>query len=136
MILLASASEPNQCWFRHSSRNRPIKLAPNAFWIGLAGWNRLAGLEEAQPHAGPRRLGEQGAAGEFRPVVHDELRRQAVAARERVERAHDPRAADREVGQERREFARAVIDNTQAAKAPAGPQGVAREVPPDRGDQR
>ena len=60
--------------------------------------DRLAGLDEAQPHAGPRRPGEQGAAGELRAVVHDDFLRQAVLVRELVEQAHDPRAADREVG--------------------------------------
>jgi hypothetical protein len=47
-----------------------------------------ARLDEAQPHAGPRRPGEQSAAGEFRPVVHDDRRRQAVSARELLEQAH------------------------------------------------
>jgi hypothetical protein len=51
-----------------------------------------------------------------------------VSDREFVEQAHDPRAADREVGQERRAVAPAVIDNTPAAKAAAGPQGIARKV--------
>ena len=47
---------------------------------------------------------------------------------ELVEEAHDPCASDREVGRERRAFAGAVIDEAQAAKPAAGPQGVAREV--------
>jgi hypothetical protein len=56
--------------------------------------DRHAGLDETQPHAGSRRPGEQGAAGEFRPVSHDDLRRQAVSARELDEQAYDLRAAD------------------------------------------
>jgi hypothetical protein len=64
----------------------------------------LAGLDEAQPYPGPCRPGEERPTGEFRTAVDDDLLRQAVPAREFVEQAHDPCAASREVGQERRAF--------------------------------
>jgi hypothetical protein len=34
----ASCDVRNQCSFRHSSRNLPLKLSINAFWTGFPGW--------------------------------------------------------------------------------------------------
>ncbi|OLG49989.1 hypothetical protein BXO8_09010, partial [Xanthomonas oryzae pv. oryzae] len=35
----ACSSVGNQCSLRHSSRSRPLKDSPLAFWFGVPGWN-------------------------------------------------------------------------------------------------
>jgi len=37
MVRLASSMERNQCMFRQSSRNVPLKLSMKQFWVGLPG---------------------------------------------------------------------------------------------------
>ncbi len=38
----ASCTVRNQCSFKHSSRNLPLKLSINAFWTGFLGWMKCS----------------------------------------------------------------------------------------------
>ncbi len=57
MLLRASAKVMNQCWLRHASRSRPLKLSIYGFCVGLPGsltirltWCAHAHVASARPH--------------------------------------------------------------------------------------
>ncbi len=82
MMALASARLTNQCLFKHSSRNFPLKLAAYAFSIGLPG--RMNNV-----HAVRVRPGLERTAGKLRPVVKDDRARQADRHSQVLEHADD-----------------------------------------------
>src|SRR5262249_45955221 len=79
--------------------------------------DRLAGPDEAQPHAARVRQRIERAAAEFRAVVHDQDLRQANRFCQAVEDTDDAQARERAVDFDRDTLPSEVVDDVQHAKA-------------------
>jgi hypothetical protein len=78
ITICASCTLTNQCSFKHSSRNRPLKLSNKDVL------DRFPRLNEVQPHSELIRPRLQGRSREFRAVVEEQGLRQRPCGRSRI----------------------------------------------------
>jgi len=109
-----------------------MKLATNAFWIGLPGWMKRGRtpVRAAQANrARPVNSGPWSMTADRHHAIGPPADRAGKQARRAGARLARRRSRSRpEVGQKRRALPGGVVDQAQAAKAAAGPQRVARKV--------
>src|SRR3712207_4578296 len=90
--------------------------------------HRLARIDEEQLHAVSVSPAVEIAAAQLRPIIHDQHVRVAALTGDVVEHAGHPLPREREVDQDRRALARAVVLQVGGAEAAAIGQAVLGEV--------
>src|SRR5918998_6039514 len=127
MIRRASARLVNQLGSRSTA---PLSIlaeaAVEALDRGIL--HRLAGIDEEQLHAVLMGPAVEITTAEFGPVVHDQHVRVAAVAGDVLEHRHHPLAGQREVDQDGRALARAVVLEVSGTEPAAVGQAILGEV--------
>ena len=118
----ASASDPNQCSFRHSSRNLPLKLSTYAFCVGLPASISRSSMPRSYAHWSRARPVNSG------PWSVRQGLRQRSKPRDRVQDARDVLAGDAVFDHDVDGLLAEVVDDRQALEPPAVFERVADEV--------
>src|SRR2546430_16131430 len=122
MVPRASARSRNQCWFKHSSRNLPLKLSTNAFSTGLPGSMKSSVIPV---WAAQRRKAWAVNSG---PLSRTMPSGAAALDDESLQDLHDPRGGQRSRRLDRQTFPTVVIDHIEGPERPPAGEAILNEV--------